>query len=361
LRWGEPVLDTTVSTIDRRGPVYRGLPAVELVERGIAFERASELLWTGVLPEAAVWPPSSAHASWSGIARLVPGDAGAAARLGLVVAALGLRDPGRHDTRAESELARARGLIPVLAAACGPLDGAAIACALRAPTLAATLARALGRDDDSVASALDAALVLMADHELNASTFAARVAASTGADLHASVCAALATLSGPRHGATHARVEALVDEVSSLRSLRPALRSRLARGDDLPGFGHPLYPAGDPRTAPMLELARRLAGRDERVRIVIALAESGADFAGLPPTCDVGLVALATALRLPRGAPGAIFAVGRLAGWVAHILEQRAAGFLIRPRARQHSQKPDEPLPNKSRTTGVSVTAFLPP
>jgi citrate synthase len=133
----------------------------------------------------------------------------------------------------------------------------------------------------------------------------------------------------------HARVEALADEAGSARNAAATLRARVARGDELPGFGHPLYADGDPRTAPMLAIAKRLAGRDARVRTVIALAEAGGDVAGTPATCDLGLVAIAAALRLPRGAPGAIFAVGRAPGWVAHIVEQRAANFLIRPRARR--------------------------
>jgi len=339
LRWGEPVLDTAISTIDERGPVYRGVPAVELVRDGVGFERAAELLWTGALAPAELrgWPRAgTTRAPWAALARIVPDDAAAAARLGLVVAALGLRDPDRHDGRPEAILARARALIPALAAATtSRLEAHRIDAALAAPSVAAVLGRALGRRDPAATAALDATLVLMADHELNASTFAARVAASTGADLHACLGAALATLSGPRHGAMHARVEALVAEAGSARDAVTTIRSRLARGEELPGFGHPLYTDGDPRTAPMLALARRLAGRDERVRTVIALADAGSDVAGTPATCDLGLVAIAAALRLPHGAPGAIFAVGRAAGWVAHVLEQRAANFLIRPRARR--------------------------
>ncbi|HKE15700.1 MAG TPA: citrate/2-methylcitrate synthase [Kofleriaceae bacterium] len=330
LRWGDPVLDSAVTALGDGGPVYRGHAAVALAARRVGLERTAELLWSGVLPDAAPdWP--RVVAAWGPIARLVPSDGAPGAALPVVVAALGLREPDRHDARPEAELARARALIPLLAAGVAPERAAH---ALEAPTVAGIVARALGRASSrEVAAALDAALVLMADHELNASTFAARVAASTGADLHACIGAALATLSGPRHGAMTARVEALVDEAGSARRAAATLRDRMARGDDLPGFGHRLYRDGDPRASPILRLARALGPARPRVGIALALAAAGPAVAGAHPTCDLGLVALSSALGLPRGAPAALFAVGRSAGWVAHILEQRAAGFLIRPRA----------------------------
>jgi citrate synthase len=338
LRWGEPVLDSAVSAIGDGGPVYRGHPAVELAARRVGFERTAELLWTGVLPDRAAWP--RVRPSWGGIARLVPAGAPPGAALPLAVAALALRDADRHDARAESAMARGRELVPMLAAAAAPDRAAA---ALEAPTVAGVLARALGRTSGEATRALDAALVLVADHELNASTFAARVAASTGADLFACVAAALATLSGPRHGAMAARVEALIDEAGSAGRAAATLRDRLARGEDLPGLGHSIYLAGDPRAAPMLRLARSIAPRRPRVRTALALAAAGPDVAGAHPTSDLALVALSEALGLPRGAPSVIVAVGRSAGWIAHIFEQREADFLIRPRARTGAPAPAPP------------------
>jgi citrate synthase len=182
------------------------------------------------------------------------------------------------------------------------------------------------------------ALVLAADHELNPSTFAARVAASAGASLPACMMAALAALSGPLHGAATARVEAFVAEVAKPERGAAAVGERLARGESVPGFGHPVYPEGDPRGARLLEVAQRLGGRSRGVRILVSVVNAMDLVARERPTLDVGLVALSHALGLPRGGALAIFACGRVAGWIAHALEQRAAGFILRPRARYVGQ-----------------------
>jgi citrate synthase len=185
--------------------------------------------------------------------------------------------------------------------------------------------------------AIDLALVLLADHELNASSFAARVAASTDAPLLACLLAALCTLSGPRHGGACDRVEALLDEAATLKRPGDVVERRLRRGEAVPGFGHPLYPGGDPRALPLLERARALgrlsAGRDRRLSECFAIAEL-MQRQGLPPTVDFGLVALTRALGMRTGAAALLFALGRSAGWVAHVLEQRRSTAVLRPRAR---------------------------
>ena len=180
--------------------------------------------------------------------------------------------------------------------------------------------------DASGAQLVRQALVLLADHELNASTFAARVAASTGASLAASALAGLCALSGPLHGGMAARVFVFMDEVERIGAAA-ALTERLARGANLPGFGHPLYPDGDPR-AKVLLAAMDLPGAYAEV-----LARSEAAI-GTPPNIDFALAALATRLALPAEAPFLIFATARCAGWLAHSLEQVQTGHLIRPRAR---------------------------
>jgi citrate synthase len=178
------------------------------------------------------------------------------------------------------------------------------------------------------------ALILCADHELNASTFAARVTASTGADLFACVSAAVAALSGPRHGGASELVELLGQEAGGPERAALVVRERMRRGERLPGFGHPLYPDGDPRAPPLLDAAAALAPRAPRLRTLLALVQA-MQSAGKPkPNVDVGLAAVCAALELPIGMGPAIFAIGRCAGWVANVIEQQESAHVLRPRAR---------------------------
>jgi citrate synthase len=217
--------------------------------------------------------------------------------------------------------------------------GASISQAKRADkSVSATLAAALRRPGAKAAAALDGALILCAEHELTASTFAARIAASTGAGLWACLATGLATLSGPRHGAAGEQVAGFVRGLGSLTptSARAIVLETLRQREALPGFGHPLYPGGDPRGAALLAIARdldRTSGRTA-VRSFDLLAAAAHAATGEHPTLDFGLAALAAALDLPPEATTAIFAVGRTAGLIAHVLEQRADGRLLRPRAR---------------------------
>jgi citrate synthase len=168
--------------------------------------------------------------------------------------------------------------------------------------------------------------VLLADHEFNASTFAARVAASTGASLAAAGLAGLATLSGPLHGGMASRVEAFLAEAARLGP-EAAGRARLAQGLAIPGVGHPLYPRGDPRARALLEAFTPDPA-------IAAAARAAEGLTGAPANVDFALTALSAHLRLPPDAPFLLFAMGRCAGWQAHALEQARSGQLIRPRAR---------------------------
>jgi citrate synthase len=182
----------------------------------------------------------------------------------------------------------------------------------------------------SGADLLRAALVLLADHELNASAFAVRVVASTGAPLHAAVIGGLAALLGPRHGGETARIEAFLDEAAGQHPAEAIIR-HLRRGDGLPGFGHMLYPEGDPRARALLDRLAAIYGADPWLD---RLVEAALAATGRHPTVDLALVVMTRRLGLPDGSALVLFALGRSVGWIAHALEQRATGRLIRPRAR---------------------------
>ena len=235
LRWGEPVLDSAITAITPRGPAYRGRLAVELAAAGAPFENVAELLWSGYLPDARVtWPRGAIPLAQ--LARLVGADPRTPLDImPLLIQVAALTDRERDDLRPDALIVRGRRLIPLLAAALAPgFVPAAVSRALGASSVAEIAARAIGAPDD-VAPVLDAALVLLADHELNASSFTARIAASTGADpvrVHRG---------GARHG------------------LRPAARQRLRAGRAVRRRGR--LARGRARPGPRAAQARRAAAR----------------------------------------------------------------------------------------------------
>lgn len=176
----------------------------------------------------------------------------------------------------------------------------------------------------------------------NASSFATRVVASTGASLHASVGAGLAALSGPLHGGMTRHISAHWDEwhgrppkAALAASLQALLEARQTGQTPhyMAGFGHPLYPSGDPRSAYLLALLPFDSRRENLIDQVHATT-------GLHPSLDYSLVAIERALHLPPGAAFVLFALGRTVGWIAHALEQQATGQLIRPRAQYTGAQP---------------------
>ncbi|GAA5165355.1 citrate synthase family protein [Viridibacterium curvum] len=199
--------------------------------------------------------------------------------------------------------------------------------------------------DAAAAERIRAALILCADHELNASSFTVRCVASTGASLHMALCAGLAALSGPRHGVASERVETLLDSLM-MQSVPTHIDALLAArpAGAIPGFGHRLYPAGDPRAAFML---RGLPDAPVLSELCEYVEQRCAD----RPNLDFGLVVLRRALGLPRGAASLIFCLGRTVGWLAHALEQRDQGALIRPRAHYTGRLPEarRPTPQNVR------------
>ena len=336
LRWGEPVIDSSVSRIGEEGLAYRGHDAVALATAGHLFEDVAELLWTGRLPTGSTpWPLPEPPLSPSALASLLPRGTPPLSALSALVPLLAASDAGRFSAPPEQDKARARRLIRHLGAwVCVAQAPGRVSRALKQDTVAASLATAWDTKLKRAPELINRALILCADHELNTSTFTARVTASSGADLYACMSAALAAFSGHRHGGSCDRVEALLNEVGRPERAVQVVHGRLRRGEAVTGFGHRLYKHGDPRTPPLVEAALSVRPESLRVRVARAVMDTMRDAGHPPAAMDFGLVMLADALGLPSGAATVLFGLGRTAGWVAHILEQREQGHLLRPRAR---------------------------
>ncbi|MBN9218961.1 MAG: citrate synthase [Mesorhizobium sp.] len=304
IAWGEPSIVTAISTVWHGRLIYRGQDAAALSEHA-TLEETAAVLWA--LPEPAHFETAAPLSDQAG-------RASAFARLAMLA---GQERPslGRNAASLCTDAARAIG---VLAGALGASAGS--------DPLHHRLARGWSVSDDG-ADAIRRALVLLADHELNASTFAARVAASTGASPAACLLAGLATLSGPRHGGAGEAVMHLAEDAAR-HGADTAIRRWLGHDRPLPGFGHQLYPEGDPRATALLAA---IGNSDDTLR---SLETAVIAATGARPNIDFALAVMTRGLGLPRDAPFQLFALGRGVGWAAHMVEQIVSGNIIRPRGR---------------------------
>ena len=312
IAWGEPVLTSAITTVAGGRLYYRGRDAVLLAETETLESTARLLRGGGGNPR----PGRHREAPPPGAS---PRD-----RVFAALAARAARDTPLQGRPLEAREDEAASLLDTVAdAVCGfRSDG----------PIHARLGRAWGCGAGGT-ELIRRVLVLLADHELNPSTFAARVTASTGASLSAAALAGLCALSGPRHGGMAAEVDHLVDEAARLGP-EEAVAARLIHWRPPPGFGHPLYPEGDPR-------ARALFKAFEAPEALGALSRAVVAATGELDNVDFALAALSRRLNLPSDAPFALFLTARCAGWTAHALEQTQSGDLIRPRARYVGPSPE--------------------
>lgn len=325
LDWGAPVLESAITLITADGLYYRGRDAGDLAT-GATLETVAALLWD-VSEDPFTEPPPALPSLAAGLAALDPLD-----RL-LALLPLAAADDLRSMNRTPLGLARTGARVLRLVA------GVLAQAQPSQQPLHRQLADAWGVTGEGV-ELIRGAMVLCADHELNASAFTVRCVASTGANPYAALSAGIGALRGPRHGGMTARVAALLPGLLTGPDPVRSLSALLARGEELPGFGHPLYPQGDVRAAWLLRRMAAAWPQDDRLHRALALARAATDLAGSPPTIDFALVLLADRLGLPPHAPIALFTVGRSVGWVAHLLEQVRSGVLIRPRARYTGLRP---------------------
>lgn len=322
LHWGVPVLESAITLIENGRLYYRGYDVAELA-RTRTVEEVAALIWTGAF------------------------NVGVFAAIQLHVVA------GTRTSEGLPFVSRAQSVLPLVAARDAlafDLRPRAVAhTGWRILNLLSSIAAESSELEDSIEETLHkrwvprtlhstellrAALIVSADHELNVSSFSARCVASAGANPYAVVVAGLAAIEGIKHGGISARVETMFDELRRARDVRKALGERLRRGEPVVGFGHPLYPAGDPRATVLMEMLTKRFPKSADLAFARTVARAGAEVTGEKPTIDFALVALARALKLAPGAPLALFALGRSIGWIGHAIEQYARDEIIRPRAR---------------------------
>jgi citrate synthase len=370
---------TAICTIDglEGKLIYRGY-SIEDLAAHTTFDEVVYLLWEGDLPnkqqldafERRLADSRGVDARIIDHLRMIPSDAHPLAALRSGVSLLAHSDPDSESmdparTRAKAE--RLLGQVPTIVTARARLRDGKEPIPPRADLPAASnfLWMLFGSEPDEVtAHAMDVAFILHAEHEFNASSFAARVAAGTYVDLHSSMVAAIATLKGPRHGGANEDVIEMIEEIGTpdraeawardrLQRYLSASREERARPElRFPGMGHAVYKTWDPRARILQKLSAEVAARvgegwiaeiQETVRTVAA------EGLGLNPNVDYYSAGLYHALGIPPDLFTSIFATARTAGYIAHIEEQLKGGRLIRPRGEYTGPRDRKVVPIEDR------------
>lgn len=349
---------------------YRGIDIHDLAAFS-SFEETTYLLWFGRLPERGTLEafaaelathrqvPSEVVALMSAFPRGArPMDA-----LRTAVSALAFYDAQAQDRSASADLARATRLTAQMATLVAAYETIRQGREPIAPTSggshAASFLRMLfGKDPDPVSvRAIDLALILHADHELNASTFAARVTAATLADLYAAIVSAISALSGPLHGGANEQVMKMLKTIGDASRVEGYVSEALAAHKKIPGFGHRVYRTEDPRATHLRRMSKELGERagdprwyemSRRVEDVVMQRKhlyANVDF--YSATCYYSM-------GIPVDLFTPVFAVSRIAGWAAHVLEQYADNRLIRPRAEYVGERNVPYLPIDQRAAAAS-------
>jgi len=336
LHWGTPVMESAISLIADNQLYYRGHDAQHLAQKA-TVEQVAALIWVGSLtaevpglndPEPASLSPRL-QAVRQHLVDLPPVE-----QFQSLLPLAASDDLAGFDLRPIAVAqtgARVLHLFVTIAVGESTTSNNSIAQRLQQGWVP---------DDPQAAKLISAALILCADHELNVSSFTARCVASAGATPYEAVTAGLAALQGVKHGRNTERVEAFLREADTAAGVRDAIAGRLRRGESIPGFGHPLYPNGDPRGQTLLDLTEAMYPNSPMVRLGNAITAEVFSLNEERPNIDFSLTILAWTLNLPRGGPIALFALGRTIGWIGHAIEQYQLDRIIRPRARYIGQPP---------------------
>jgi len=357
------VADTELSHIDGEKPelLYRGVDAQELAEKS-SYEETAYLLWNGGFPtrdelDSFRGELDDRRSLSHGVAEIVehaPEDAVPMDVLRSAVSATSVYGDGDGTTRDRSLSVLAKA--PTALAAFGRArDGyEAVEPREDLDTAANFLYMLNGEEpDDVLAETFDMALVLHADHGLNASTFAAMVTASTLADLHSAVTSAIGTLSGSLHGGANADVMRMLQAIDD-DELDPVawVKDAIDRGERIAGFGHRVYNVKDPRAKILGEESEALgeaAGDTKWYEMSVAIEDYISEEKGLAPNVDFYSATTYYQMGIPIDLYTPIFAIARSGGWIAHVLEQWEDNRLIRPRAQYTGDRDAEFVPLDER------------
>ncbi|MFD3656589.1 citrate/2-methylcitrate synthase [Streptomyces sp. NPDC058620] len=346
---GGLVFRTGITLIESDRYYFRGVDATELA-RHHGYEEVAEWIWTGEIQPGIRFtaPPESLAAARRAVDAL-PAHSGSTDRLRVALVAAAATDPLRFDLSPRGVLSSARGLIPSLVGALPMAGGREFPAEGDTMGIARQLWPKLTAQPASAASlaVLDTALALLADHDLAASTLAARVAASAHAHPYAVVSAGLGVLEGPLHGAASGLAHRMLAEVVERGSASPVVADHLRTGRRVPGLGHRLYTGEDPRATALFAL---LADVPQAAPVLAAARDvvtTTARHTPLHANVDLALAVLSVACGMPAEAGEAVFAVSRTAGWIAHALEEYAERPLrMRPSGQYEGPRPPQPLPS---------------
>ncbi|OON75124.1 citrate synthase [Streptomyces tsukubensis] len=341
---------TGITLIEGDRYYYRGVDATELAAR-FTYEEVAEWLWTGALnPGIRFTAPPAALESARRVVAALPEHSAMPELLRAAAVAAAAADPLRFDLSPTTVLGTARGLIPTLVDALPPVgathsgDDAGQRLAWR---LWSRLTPSIP-DGDGV-RALDSALVLLMDHDLAASTLAARVAASSRAHPYAVVSAGLGATDGPLHGAASGLAHRMLAEVLDRGSAGAVVADHLRAGRRVPGLGHRIYQGQDPRAEALFGILERIPGARPALEAARAVERTTAAHVPVHANIDLAVAALTVSSGMASAAGETMFAVARTVGWIAHALEEyEERPSRMRPNGEYTGARPPMPLPSPS-------------
>ncbi|MGG7571058.1 citrate synthase [Streptomyces sirii] len=341
---GELAVRTGITLIDRDHCHFRGVDASELAAH-YSYEEVAEWLWTGEMRRGIRFTaPHDALSAARRAVQALPAHSGPMDRLRVAVIAAAAADPLRFDLSENVVLDTARALIPTLVDALPPQAAEQSAAASLAPRLWSRLTSEPA--DPASLRMLNAALILLIDHDLAASTLAVRVAASARAHPYAIVSAGFGALDGALHGAASGLAHRMLLEVLDRGSAAAVVADHLRAGRRVPGLGHRLYTGEDPRAHTLFELLEEVPRARPALQAAREVITTTARHTELHANVDLALAVLTVATGMPTEAGETIFGIARTAGWIAHALEEYdELPLRMRPTGRYCGPKPPQPLP----------------